>query len=412
MSPRSRGLHRGKSKKFSLSKGQKQPVDTALKRHAAGLALARSQVHGGNMPALSGQPALDVAIGLFFTFFVLSVLCSAINELIASAFAWRSATLLKALRSMLADGQKLEHRSMFKRWGISTNPELAKALVDHTDANHPERMLEPILDHPIVRSLASERSWMNIRRSVPSYLPSRTFSRALLDTVTDDALADDNAFTTLESAIDALPNAYVKKALQSILKDARGDVDKFRTGVETWFDSTMERASGWYKRRTQIWLLIISAVVVIATNADSGTIATALWKDPQLRGAVVTQAQTTVAGTAATTPTTPPTATTPTTVTTTTSVGAPAVTTPTSPSQAEQVQKAREAVVALGLPLGWGAKPDDPRRPRDDFGWWFAKLLGLAATIIALSLGAPFWFDLLGKATGLRGSGEKPAAKT
>jgi hypothetical protein len=38
------------------------------------------------------------------------------------------------------------------------------------------------------------------------------------------------------------------------------------------------------------------------------------------------------------------------------------------------------------------------------------KILGLLVTGFALSLGAPFWFDLLGKVSNLRGAG--PAAPT
>src|SRR5437870_4444360 len=41
--------------------------------------------------------------------------------------------------------------------------------------------------------------------------------------------------------------------------------------------------------------------------------------------------------------------------------------------------------------------------------WWsIQKLVGLLLTGLALSLGAPFWFDLLSKLINLRGAGAKP----
>jgi hypothetical protein len=39
-----------------------------------------------------------------------------------------------------------------------------------------------------------------------------------------------------------------------------------------------------------------------------------------------------------------------------------------------------------------------------------AKLLGLLLTALAISQGAPFWFDLLSKVSNQRGSGAVPAA--
>ena len=41
-----------------------------------------------------------------------------------------------------------------------------------------------------------------------------------------------------------------------------------------------------------------------------------------------------------------------------------------------------------------------------------AKLTGLAITAFAISLGAPFWFDMLSKIMNVRGTGAKPASTT
>jgi hypothetical protein len=40
--------------------------------------------------------------------------------------------------------------------------------------------------------------------------------------------------------------------------------------------------------------------------------------------------------------------------------------------------------------------------------FWLTKVLGWFVTGLALSLGAPFWFDLLGKFMNIRGAGPKP----
>jgi hypothetical protein len=45
---------------------------------------------------------------------------------------------------------------------------------------------------------------------------------------------------------------------------------------------------------------------------------------------------------------------------------------------------------------------------------WLARLLGWMLTILAISLGAPFWFDMLNKLVNVRSAGKSPdeAAKT
>ena len=43
-------------------------------------------------------------------------------------------------------------------------------------------------------------------------------------------------------------------------------------------------------------------------------------------------------------------------------------------------------------------------------GSLFIKLIGWIITILAISLGAPFWFDILNKVASIRSSGTKPAS--
>ena len=68
-----------------------------------------------------------------------------------------------------------------------------------------------------------------------------------------------------------------------------------------------------------------------------------------------------------------------------------------------------ETTVAIAAPAQWrsiGLQPNWKSAPAG-----FADLVkfvtGWVITIAAISLGAPFWFDLLGKVANLRGSGGK-----
>lgn len=55
------------------------------------------------MPDLSGSPILDVAIGLSFLFFVLSIVASAVNELFAAMLGWRAKSLEHAIAGLLGE---------------------------------------------------------------------------------------------------------------------------------------------------------------------------------------------------------------------------------------------------------------------------------------------------------------------
>jgi hypothetical protein len=151
--------------------------------------------------------------------------------------------------------------------------------------------------------------------------------------------------------------------LVALIDEARNDVNRFRRSVETWFDLTMDRVSGWYKRQSQIALAVIAAVMTLLFNADLLQVGRALWNDDSVRAAVVAQAQRSVEeGTA------------------TPDVG-------NGVSEAAETLSDQVADVrSLELPLGWSTNPEDPRW-FDSLGGAIGKVFGLLATMLALTLG-------------------------
>ena len=78
--------------------------------------------------------------------------------------------------------------------------------------------------------------------------------------------------------------------LQSMLDEANNDVVKFRILVEQWYNNTMERASGWFKRSTQLILLFVGSVIVISFNVDTIAIIKKLSTDKSAREQLVQSA--------------------------------------------------------------------------------------------------------------------------
>lgn len=74
-----------------------------------------------------------------------------------------------------------------------------------------------------------------------------------------------------------------KKQLQSMLDEANHDVVKFKILVEQWYNNTIDRSVGWFKRSTQIILLFISAFIVVGFNVDTIAIIKKLSTDKTAR---------------------------------------------------------------------------------------------------------------------------------
>lgn len=331
------------------------------------------------MQDLSAITALDVAIGLFFVFFVLSIICSAITELIAQVTNMRARELEKGLRAMLVSP---EHR----RKGEAA---------DHND------YVSELLSDPRIARLRKKRLRGDELR-LPSYIPARTFALAFLDTVAppDDSVALTQStnllercrteLATSELTIETIKSEPAKRILLDALQRAdevavarEKQLAALRKEVENAFDETMDRVSGWYKRKSQIVLLVVAAVVVGIANIDTIALTQRFFKDDALRAAVVAKADQLDDG---------------------------SICTPSEDAKdakpVEQATSCVDELDTLAIPLGW----NDSNTPDGTFGttgaWWW-HVGGMLATVLALSLGAPFWFDVLGKLARLRGVGNR-----
>ena len=189
------------------------------------------------MPDISGFQALDVAIGLAFVYFVFSMLASGVNEAIASVFALQRGTSSEGC--------------------------------GHARAPARRAAVGQVVNHPLVRSLVRDantvadtgklkkrsKPW---RRPLPSYLPSRMFSLALLDTLAPpDGARDRRMLYSAESGAGGAKSsgqaAAGRRGRRRVAGRRRGeDHAQLRASIENWFDDTMDRVSGWYKRRITI----------------------------------------------------------------------------------------------------------------------------------------------------------------
>ena len=298
-----------------------------------------------------GLPILDVALGLMLVYTLLALVCTAAQELIAGWLDRRANTLVIGIHNLLGEKQVKQPDAKNKQ---------VKGLVEQFYA------------HPLIKALYENGT-------KPSYIPARTFALTLLDMVASSEADTSGTVESLKNAVknNSSLNSDLKRSLLVLMDEAGSDLKLVQANLEIWFNNTMERVSGWYKQRTQWIGLLLAALVTLIANADTIQIAEGLSNDPALREALVAQAQEFAAN--------PPDETT---------------------SPADRITENIGVLQNLGLKLGW---PDEfPARWDETLLYLLNKLLGLMLTTLAVSLGAPFWFDLLNKFIIIRGVGKSP----
>lgn len=227
---------------------------------------------------------LNIVIGLVFIYLLYSLLATLIQEIIASYFGFRAKILERAVFRMLEDENKFSSRFkgilyLFKKLGNGGKKNSASY---------------EYYKHPLILFLGESDS-----HGKPSYINKETFSKVIVDLLRGkDIKPGDDVVSLIQKALDekttnwgnAKINEQTLSYLKSIWADANGDVEKFRQHLESWFDETMDRASGWYKKHTQFILFFIGLAIAIVFNVDTIKIVNKLEKDPKLREQIVQQA--------------------------------------------------------------------------------------------------------------------------
>lgn len=304
---------------------------------------------------------LEVTIGLLFIYCIYSLFASIINEIIASALSLRARKLFHAICRMLTD---------------EGNSPLGKSL------------LQDFVNHPLIKYMNS-----GVFSKRPSYINPENFSKSVIDILKGfDALEKSESVNKIREKLRELgkkDNQYEKqsdtvKLLISFLNDAENDLDKFKKSLENWFNDMMERTSGWYKRQSQLIVLSIGFILALSFHVNTFEIVTRLANDKNAREQLINISENyvknrqTVLDSSAT---------------------ASRLDTLVMRADSIYVTDIKQANKILGLGLSTWKNPP---------GGLLLSILGCFVTALAISLGAPFWFDLLSLFMKLRGTGKKP----
>jgi Na+-transporting methylmalonyl-CoA/oxaloacetate decarboxylase gamma subunit len=328
---------------------------------------------------------LEIVIGMVFIFLLLSLLATTINEMITNLiFSLRGRELEKAIYIMLNN--------------VRPTPNAAQ---NQTQAslNYGDKFYA----HPLIDMLSKNQN------DRPSYITNSQFSKVVLELL-NNSNTGPVSITNILKTINHLPPGQTKEVLLSLLRDAQNDIDIFQTKIEDWYESIMERTTGWYKRRVQWILFIIGIIISIGLNADSIFIARTLATDEVARKAIVAQAEKFMNNQEANIKRLQPEITSP--------IKKDSLKLYTikrdSLSKVYNELKSEEiAQASTVLGIGWNKE----KLPKYEFsiegsliwlGKWLLILLGWLLTALAITLGAPFWFDILNKVMHIRNAGKRP----
>ena len=320
-----------------------------------------------NFPAM-----LDVAIGLFFIYLILSLLVSGIQELIATVLEWRAKQLKEAIQIILGDNE-----------------------ANDPSAKQAQKIANELWNHPLIRSLNQRKI---LRGSVgPSYISSKMFAATLLEIIQTDY--DFNASGTIDDIVESIKenkklDPEIQRRIYSIALIAQRTASGSENGIKSlekeirlWFDQSMERASGVYNRNVKGFTFLIGLVVTLAINADTFYLVQRLNNDAALRSSVNQIATKYVAE-----------------------------------NKEPSLDKLNSYLDNITMPLGWSTmeqfnKQVNPRDPaKSKLGDWVLGIIklifGWLLSAGAIAMGAPFWFDLLGKFINVRNAGQVPESKS
>jgi hypothetical protein len=400
-----------------------------------------------------GSNTLEIAIGIIFIYLLLSLICTVVNEAIANFIEQRGKNLLAGIKNLLNDPSFSGLAQYLYTHGLVggvmqnvTNFNKTNKLPSYIAPTNFALALMDILGARGAGEVALQQT-----KTEPDATKKASATQLALDLEKDFAAAEtaakkvdglkdfgkiDDAYKTLQKALTTgrtiakafpdpwgaieqgmqkFPDNQTRQSLLALVDKTKRDVvlagqkleaseyalEKLRQNLENWFNSSMDRFAGWYKRWTRQICFVIGVILVVISNADTLALANRLARDSALRSAIVDAADSA------------------------TEKLASDPSTNATKDHSQVVQQARQELLEqaekLNLPLGW-INPDikdvqDPfeteRIPKtDDYLGWFLKVVGLLISALAVSLGAPFWFDTLSKFMNVRGAGKVPETQS
>jgi hypothetical protein len=324
---------------------------------------------------------LDTAIGLALVYLGASLFVTTLNESLARALRLRGRALAKHLGQLLEDT------------GISGAIKKSKSIAPCVNSTGFWRGI-PALLQGYGRRLSAQK--------IGSYVDPKVVAQVILGQLVPPPKQADAGGTqkapTMEEVLKAIANLAddrsEKAPLWHAAVAAKDDIEKFSKNVSEWLDKSLHMLGEGYKKWVQVLSLVLGLAVAIIGDIDTVQLTRRLYTDKELRESVAASAEQF------------------------TRSANPELFKRCSALPLEALKKdagcAPVAALVEGvtrrnqtlakLPIGWEDNGDICTPNQSCAKPYAVRFFGWLLTALALSLGAPFWFDLLNRFVNIRGS--------
>jgi hypothetical protein len=173
-----------------------------------------------------GEKFYDLGMHLLFIFVAIGVVCSVIQEILASVFDLRAKVLHNAIRNLLGDKGN-------------------------------------VLAKQFLKNNAGNSKWKRV-----DYISARHFASFLFELLAPIAPLRSRTVEDLKHGVTQLPDPDIRATILGLLDDAKGDIALALKEVEHWFDDSMGLVSSAYKRMALVSVFCIALVMCFALNCD------------------------------------------------------------------------------------------------------------------------------------------------
>jgi hypothetical protein len=318
---------------------------------------------------------IDLLLGLSFVYFLFSTMTSTLVELMETKFKRRAILLERGIRELLGSVLPVRQR---------VDAELAALAAAFYDSPHISSLYRGEYPKQLDGAPIAAPQIGPIKL-LPSYIPPERFANAIRHLGVDAAAGElRERFAALQQQI---------YSVMGLPADA--GIEQQTEAVVAYFNESMQRVSSWYKRWCSFLLLLAGLAVAGAFNVDTLALISTLSQNAELRRQLVERALSLDESNLSENS---------------------ALSCQDDEDCLDDVRKRVDDQLTLaesaGLPIAWTAarwqalwQPQlqpDSCRVCVVAGALIYKLLGILLTALAISLGAPFWFEMLNRLVEVR----------
>lgn len=229
-----------------------------------------------NLIQMTGNVALDVFISLIFVYLLYSLMATVLMEMWSSRFRLRARNLKYTIIRMLSDEDFTITQRIKYFWWLKFFP---KEKDDESCS-----LAKSFYSAPTIKFLSKKSG------DLPSSINSDTFSKTMIYILSEGAAGTMESIESKLSSLNGDPETVKHIKYLSQQADTKDGLEGFEELLKSWYEEMMERCLGWYKKRVQVVLFIFGFLIASTFNLNSLYLVKILTHDNKARDAIVKMA--------------------------------------------------------------------------------------------------------------------------